>query len=521
MNLYDGKGVFGEFSIFETLPGILTGQIPISLGIGEVWMDEETYLQKGEKILSLLRTKKPKSFCRDNILETVKRNYQLTLNAAEKRIGVELEKEVLATLDTENGKEALELSVEIACRMLSSKFPEYVEVRAERRPMQKSLANELCSGKQKCVLNITYSETDAVVPVGAIFPKKYEVRGCKFRWETEFVNTRTFKRLAADLVLRKYVLEKLCKLRSKGWKEYSQHRAVGKLLEGAKSGTFEELIHGMAKRRYAETSALLLRYPETEDAKAAVLLADFYEIQRILEALRKDYDMEKEEAKMDKELSREHAKSFQTKKNIPYKTVRAMSRSDFNDYFGYVEFDEECDLAVMRELCMEYKAFSKVLGIEKYPEVSLRFRKLGNHKAGGLYYPFLKCLCVDVRSPGSMVHEVGHMLDYHFDSLSKKYSFQNIYDRYESLLKEYQRKSSETEKKILKGSSKYNLKYYLQPTEVFARCFEMYVVRARNIDNSLCRPGGFAYPEDEKLMVLIREYFDSLFTVEEAERKCG
>lgn len=521
MNLCDGTGVFGEFSIFETLPGIFTGQIPVSLGIGEVWMDEEAYLQKGEKILSLLRKKKPKSFSKDNVLELVKRNYQLTLNAAEKKIGGELEKEVLAMLDTENGKEAFELSVEMTCRMLASKFPEYVEVRDEKRPMQKSLANELCSGKQKCVLNITYCKTDAVVPVGAVFPKKYEVRGCKFRWETEFVNTKTFKRLGADLVLRKYVLEKLRKLRSEGWEVYSQHRAIGKLLEGAKTRTLEELKDGMEKGRCSETSALLLRYPESEEAKAAVLLVDFYEIFRILEALRKDYDMEKEEAKMDKELSREHAKSFQTKKNIPYKTVRAMSRSDFNDYFGYVEFDEECDHLLMRELCMEYKAFSKALGIGKYPEVSLRFRKLGNHKASGLYYPSLKCLCVDVRSPGSMVHEVGHMLDYHFDSLSKKYSFQKIYDRYEGLLREYQYKSSEAEKKVLKGNSKYNLKYYLQATEVFARCFEMYVVRTKNIDNSLCRPGGFAYPEDEKLMGLIKEYFDSLFAVEEAERKCG
>ena len=117
-----------------------------------------------------------------------------------------------------------------------------------------------------------------------------------------------------------------------------------------------------------------------------------------------------------------------------------------------------------------------------------------------------------------MAHEVGHMIDYHNGSLSKKYSFQKIYDRYEYLLKEYQKKGSETEKKVLKGSSKYNLKYYLQPTEVFARCFEMYVVRTRNIDNSLCRPGGFAYPEDEALMMLIKGYFDELFAVKE-ERK--
>lgn len=515
MNLCEGRGVFGEFSIFGTLPGIFAGQFPVPEGTGKEWMDEESYLQKGEKILSLLRKKKPKSFSKDNVLEIVKKNCELTRNAAERKIGTELENEIISMLDTQNGGEAFRASLDDACKMLSERFPEYVEVKAESRIMQYRLADELCRGKQNCVLNILYCETDAVVPVGAVFPKKYEKYGARFKWETEVVKTKTFKRLASELVLRKYVLEKLQSLRSGGWESYSQHRAVGRLLERARDVSFEELKNCMVNGRTTEIYSLLLRYPETEDAQAAVLLLDFYEIYRILESFKRDYDMEKEASKMDKELSREHAKSFQTKRNIPYKTVRAMSRSDFNDYFGYVEFDEECDHSLMRELCMEYKAFCNALGIGKYPEVSLRFRKLGNHKASGLYYPSLKCLCVDVRSPESMAHEVGHMLDYHFGSLSTKYSFQKIYDKYENLLKDYQQKSSEEEQKVLKGSSKYNLKYYLQPTEVFARCFEMYVVRTRNIDNSLCRPGGFAYPEDETLLALIGEYFNELFSVEE------
>ena len=158
------------------------------------------------------------------------------------------------------------------------------------------------------------------------------------------------------------------------------------------------------------------------------------------------------------------------------------------------------------------------LGLGRYPEVSLRFRKLGNHKASGLYYYTLKCLCVDVRSPGSMVHEVGHMIDYHLDHISIKYEFQRIFDRYESLLKDYVRNNKGNDTAILTGKTKYNLSYYLQPTEVFARCFEMYVVKCRNIDNSLCKPqGGFAYPEDAILLSSIQEFYDRILKKLEKE----
>ena len=243
----------------------------------------------------------------------------------------------------------------------------------------------------------------------------------------------------------------------------------------------------------------------------AVLDISIYDVQEILWELRKDYMMRKEESRMDKEISHEHARSFQTKKNIPQKCVRAMRKSGFNDYFGYVEFDEECELKLMEELYREYKAFAKEIGLGEYPEVSLRFRKLGNHKASGLYYYVLKCLCVDVRSPGSMVHEVGHMIDYHMDHISIKYSFRKIFERYEWLLNEYMRKADKEVADVLKGNTKYNLQYYLQPSEVFARCFEMYVVRIREIDNSLCKPNyGFAYPADEILMGYIKEFFDDI-----------
>lgn len=188
-----------------------------------------------------------------------------------------------------------------------------------------------------------------------------------------------------------------------------------------------------------------------------------------------------------------------------------MSRSRFNEFFGYVEFDEECDLNLLEELSMEYWALAKELGIRKYKEVSLRFRKLGQHRVLGMYYPSLKCLCVDVRAPGSMAHEVGHMIDFHYGELSRLQNFTRIYDQYENLVKEGVKNLDEKIQYKLNGRSKYNLAYYLQCTEVFARCFEIYLIRIRKINNSLCSiREGFEYPQDELLEEKIRIYFDRL-----------
>ena len=68
----------------------------------------------------------------------------------------------------------------------------------------------------------------------------------------------------------------------------------------------------------------------------------------------------------------------------------------------------------------------------------------------------------------------------------------------------------------LNGNSKYNLDYYFVPTEVFARCGELYFTRFRGVDNSLLRfERGFDYPENEKLLELIKKYYDQHFLTEE------
>lgn len=215
---------------------------------------------------------------------------------------------------------------------------------------------------------------------------------------------------------------------------------------------------------------------------------------------------------------KDHAKSWQTKKNIPAKVVTAMQASEFNSYFGYVEFDEDVDLSKAGEIADEFIAFKETyLPGFCAEEVTLRFRRLGNHKASGLYYPNIGCLCVDINNPSSFIHEYGHCIDREAQegstALSDKPEFHTVYSKYRRLLIDNADKEVGL-KKRLNGKSKYNLDYYLLHTESFARCFEMYVTRTLGMSNSICKPveeDSFAYPNDEKLMELIDGYFGQLF----------
>lgn len=214
-----------------------------------------------------------------------------------------------------------------------------------------------------------------------------------------------------------------------------------------------------------------------------------------------------------KELS-DRDKVWQTKKNIPDKIVKAMQKSGFNNFFGYVEFDEETDLHSMAEIEKEWNAIASLFHWKKREEVSVRFRKLGNHHATGLYFPALKCLCVDIRSPSSMIHEYFHMLDFEENDLSRGQSFYTCEILYAETLKEYMSGLPETDPQRMQweGKTKYNRSYYLEPTEIFARCGEMYMTSILKIDNSLCRPQkGFAYPENPELLSEIERYFNRMF----------
>lgn len=245
-------------------------------------------------------------------------------------------------------------------------------------------------------------------------------------------------------------------------------------------------------------------------------------VEGVLEIVFDNYREKVETLKYIKE-TKSRAKVYQTKKNIPDKVIKQMQESIFNDYFGYVELDSDTDNEKVQAIADEFIAFKETYlkGFDS-SKISIRFRKLGNHKAAGLYFPHIGCLCVDFRYPDSLVHEYGHCIDYLMakaTTLSDEPEFFNVQYEYKEAFLDALRASG----KSLSG--KYDKKYFMQKTEIFARCFEMYVTRTLGMQNSICKPDSdtsFAYPQSERLMHHIDDYFEKLFSMlnaDEAEEK--
>jgi len=212
----------------------------------------------------------------------------------------------------------------------------------------------------------------------------------------------------------------------------------------------------------------------------------------------------------------DYAKSYMIKANIPAKTLSAMESSELNQYFGFVEYDEDVDLAKVVEVEKQFIAVKETYFKDiDSGKNAIRFRKLGNHKAIGLYYPGVKCLCVDYRHTDSFIHEYGHLIDYELGSLSLKGGFYPIRVKYEECLKKRMQGDSVVNAQM-NGKSKYNLSYYLKPTEIFARSFEIYCSIVLGICNDLL-PVNFnanVYPyEDESFVEELTVYFNALFNI--------
>lgn len=214
-----------------------------------------------------------------------------------------------------------------------------------------------------------------------------------------------------------------------------------------------------------------------------------------------------------KKLKGDYAKSYMTKKGIPLNTQKAMEASLLNKHFGFVEYDQDVELSKVEEISKEFMAvWQTYLSSVDSTDNVIRFRKLGNHKAAGLYYPSVGCLCVDIRHPHSFIHEYGHLIDFKYGALSSQAAFFKVRMAYKELLLDSMQREKALNEKLL-GNGKYNLDYYLTATEIFARSFELYMSKILGVKNSLL-PEEFeagVYPQSEEFLALIRDYFTEVF----------
>lgn len=219
-------------------------------------------------------------------------------------------------------------------------------------------------------------------------------------------------------------------------------------------------------------------------------------------------------------LNSSYAKTYMTKKNIPLKIQNFMKNNHFLAMFGEVEADELCDLEKLNQLADEFILLSKQLYLPQAKDHSLRFRRLGHHKAAGIYYPGFNTLAVDIDSPHSFIHEWFHLIDFENLLLSADSDFKPLLNLYRRLVDESVEALGEedaTYQAWFHKKSKYSRAYYLSNEEAFARMGELYVSEILEIKSSFNEKRRetlieqLVYPTDLELMLAIKDYFDGLF----------
>lgn len=182
---------------------------------------------------------------------------------------------------------------------------------------------------------------------------------------------------------------------------------------------------------------------------------------------------------LNREYARESGKTISTFRTDKKYQDEALNKSTLFNKMGFRKV--EIDTQKYEGETFDYEEFSKVeqdflAVLDKLPQAKaqpeLKFRRLGKHKAWGIYSPALNILAVDVRHTESFIHEYGHYLDFkHGDEVySEMSTFFPIIKAYEKKLSELAEDSKYAQKLTAKRMS-----YYLIPTEVFARAFELWV----------------------------------------------
>lgn len=225
--------------------------------------------------------------------------------------------------------------------------------------------------------------------------------------------------------------------------------------------------------------------------------------------------------KVDQELKAysSYARAFETKKHINKETQESMENNHFLKKYGYVEIDNLVDLDKFSKLSEEFYNLNDQIYIPNAQDHSFRIKRLGKHRAAGIYFYGVKATIVDIDSPDSYIHELGHQIDYTCgkDSpLSETIAFRHILDEYKRIVREAVNKLPLDDAFFKKwtGGSNTNATYYLQPTEVFARCYELYI-KNKGIETSFLKEHmrKEIYPQDDGLMKMVNEYFSRLFAL--------
>ena len=208
---------------------------------------------------------------------------------------------------------------------------------------------------------------------------------------------------------------------------------------------------------------------------------------------------------------------YQDKKNINKSTLKVMHEWDqyFKGYFKRVEIDNEVDLHKIEQIKAELLATVKKLPRIKNNLPILRFRKLGNYHAWGMFTSINNTIALDFRNNGvdgsciqSFIHEYGHYLDFNWHRQQGVLSLDEPYHLILHTVQNY----------LLTHDVKHkykNSEYILAPSEIYARSFERYL-SSSGLHNDLIRQPN-VYKDTNLIEYAcfneqqINHYFDHMF----------
>lgn len=169
------------------------------------------------------------------------------------------------------------------------------------------------------------------------------------------------------------------------------------------------------------------------------------------------------------------ARAWEDKKNPKESHVEAGKKSVLMKHFRKIEIDDDVDLDEFKRFEKDFvEVVDKLPKIPKGKEPELKIRKLGRHKAHGIYFPHKNVIGIDIRTSGSTVHELAHQYDLTIKgNASLRREFRDVVSDYTKSLK------------IPPGEPSSRAEYLSTPTEILARGFTVFAHEELGIKNSL------------------------------------
>lgn len=184
--------------------------------------------------------------------------------------------------------------------------------------------------------------------------------------------------------------------------------------------------------------------------------------------------------------SKTNASAWQDKLHPDKVHQELAANTRLNSTFTKVEIDNDVSPEEFADFEQSWmRAQEKLPKIPKDRQPTLRIRKLGRHRANGIYFPHVNTVCIDVKTSEATVHEMGHYYDIAVkDNASLNSEFSSIVSDYSKNLKMPEGSAT--------SSSKYDdPAYYGTPTEVFARGFEMYSAEKLGVNGRVLKKERF------------------------------